>query len=126
MVIHQPRGEIWQWSVCVFFKHILRIDILNTGLGNDLVPSDNKPLPQPVLTQEGQAYTVSSKSICNVRDNIFKYIVLKENMGNNIGCNYSHKPWIEVTIVELMAGMSSSTEISHVITYPCPNPNLCQ
>ena len=30
-------------------------DSVNTGLGNGLVPSDNKPLPRPVLTKISDA-----------------------------------------------------------------------
>ena len=41
-----PEHFLWSW-----FKVSATESQVNNGSGNDLVPSDNKPLPEPMLNQ---------------------------------------------------------------------------
>ena len=54
--------EMWQyWLVKFLSGEYHRISLVNIGLGNGLVPSGNKPLPEPMLTQ---IYVVVNPDLC--------------------------------------------------------------
>ena len=58
---------------------------VNIGLGNGLVPSDNKPLPEPMLTQMLSPYGVTRPQYVNY----FMSSFLLHNAINAMSCNFA-------------------------------------
>ena len=107
--------------LCVSLVKMLSSDchwwLVSISAGNGLVPSDNKPLPQPMYTRSMSPYGITRPQWVNTlrprqngrhfADDTFKLIFINENVRISIKISLKFVPWGPINnisaLVQIMA-----------------------